>query len=336
MTLALVENGGRLITHRDVLSPLVKNGYFPATEAEKLLRSWKSSRQHPFSLVSGLFIADKKDPTKRLTSDEILSIVSTGLGFTYERIDFLKISLEVVGSILPHAYIERLGIVPIASDSQKVVFLTSEPMALSWVDEVKAQIKRNVEIKINEPNQIKHILNEIYVVQKAFKAMAREQGSTGSEKLRLLKAGKLIELDQLLEKSRGRSLSAQDGHVVKIVDWLINFAQLERASDIHLEPKKGLGQIRFRVDGDLRTVYRIDHEALLMVIARFKILGDMKLDEKRRPQDGGFKRELENGKQVEMRISTLPTSHGEKLLFEFLIKMWPAKIWVSLALVQTI
>jgi general secretion pathway protein E len=117
-----------------------------------------------------------------------------------------------------------------------------------------------------------------------------------------------------LEKSRGRNLSAQDNQVAKIVDWLLNFAILERASDIHIEPKKGLGQVRFRIDGDLRTVYRLDHDALLMIISRFKILGDMKLDEKRKPQDGGIKRTMDNGKTVEMRLSTMPTSHGEKLV----------------------
>jgi general secretion pathway protein E len=194
------------------------------------------------------------------------------------------------------------------------VILTSEPFALSWIDEIKAQLKKEIEIRIGAPKQIKHLLNEIFVVQKAFKAMSREQGQAGADKMRLLRQGKLGELDTLVEKSRGRAISAQDGNVAKIVDWLINFATLERASDIHLEPKRGLAQVRFRVDGDLRTVYRFDNDALMMVIARFKILGDMKLDEKRKPQDGGMKRTLDNGKQVEMRLSTLPTNFGEKMV----------------------
>ncbi len=83
---------------------------------------------------------------------------------------------------------------------------------------------------------------------------------------------------------------------------------MERASDIHLEPKKGVGLVRFRIDGDLRTVYRLDADAMQMVVTRFQILGEMMIDDKRRPQDGSIKREIECGRIVEMRLSTLPTN----------------------------
>jgi len=249
-----------------------------------------------------------------MTPDEIFSTLAQEWETQYVRVDPLKVAIEVVGSLIPLAYAERLNIVPIDLTENKVVILSAEPFALSWVDEIRAQLKKDIEIRIGSPKQIKHLLNEIFVIQKAFRGISREQGASGAEKMRLLRQGKLGELDSLIEKSRGRTLSAQDGFVAKIVDWLINFATLERASDIHLEPKKGLGQVRFRVDGDLRVVYRLDHEALMMVIARFKILGEMKLDEKRKPQDGGIKRKLDNGKLVEMRLSTLPTNFGEKLV----------------------
>ena len=94
----------------------------------------------------------------------------------------------------------------------------------------------------------------------------------------------------------------------------MNYADTERASDIHLEPKRGMGQIRFRVDGKLRVVYKMDPEALLSVLSRLKILGDMKLDEKRKPQDGRIKRFLDNGKKVEMRLSCIPSYWGEKMV----------------------
>lgn len=310
----LYQTGDRNLSIRDVLETLIKLQLLTHQEVASLQGLWSKSKEHPLTLVSELRIKARGSASKMMTPDEIFSMLAQEWETQYVRVDPLKVAIEVVGSLIPMAYAERLNIVPIDLTENKVVILTAEPFALSWVDEIKAQLKRDIEIRIGSPRQIKHLLNEIFVIQKAFRGMAREQGANGAEKMRLLRQGKLGELDSLIEKSRGRTLSAQDGFVAKIVDWLINFATLERASDIHLEPKKGLGQVRFRVDGDLRVVYRLDHEALMMVIARFKILGEMKLDEKRKPQDGGIKRKLDNGKLVEMRLSTLPTNFGEKLV----------------------
>jgi general secretion pathway protein E len=312
MGIPAYQNGDRSLQMIDVLNPLVKGGWIPKDEGEKLLKLWSKSKEHPLTLVTSLNLSTPAG--KKLTHDEILSILSESWNLTYQRVDMLKVSLETVGNIIPHPYADRLGIVPVELSADKVVFLTAEPFAVSWMDEVKAQVKRPIEIRLSSPGQVKHLLNEIFVVQKAFKGLAKDQGQKGSDKLKLLRQGKLDELDALIEKSKGRAIQAQDGYVAKIVDWLINFAVLERASDIHLEPKKGLGLIRFRVDGDLRTVYRLDHDSLMMVISRFKILGDMKLDEKRKPQDGGIKHQFRSGKQVEMRLSTLPCNFGEKLV----------------------
>lgn len=314
MGLHSYQNGDYGLKAHDILDPMVRMGVISQPEMDRLTIAWAKCKDHPLNLVTELIVPDRRNPTKKMSADDLLAFLAKEWKLEYQRVDLLKISLEVVGSLIPYPYADRLGIVPIELTADKVVFLTSEPFSLSWIDEVKPQLKKNIEIRIGSPRQIRHILNEIYVVQKAFKAMSREQGQTGAEKMRLLRQGKLGELDSLVEKSRGRTLSAQDGNVAKIVDWMINYAILERASDIHLEPKKGLGLIRFRIDGDLRAVYRLDHEALTMVIARFKILADMKLDEKRKPQDGGLKRRLDNGKQVEMRLSTLPVNFGEKLV----------------------
>jgi general secretion pathway protein E len=310
----LYQTGDRNLSSKDVLDALGKLQLLSDLEVTSLKAQWSKSKEHPLSLASELRIKVKGSDSKIMTPDEIFSTLAQEWETQYVRVDPLKVAIEVVGSLIPLAYAERLNIVPIDLTENKVVILSAEPFALSWVDEIRAQLKKDIEIRIGSPKQIKHLLNEIFVIQKAFRGISREQGASGAEKMRLLRQGKLGELDSLIEKSRGRTLSAQDGFVAKIVDWLINFATLERASDIHLEPKKGLGQVRFRVDGDLRVVYRLDHEALMMVIARFKILGEMKLDEKRKPQDGGIKRKLDNGKLVEMRLSTLPTNFGEKLV----------------------
>jgi general secretion pathway protein E len=314
MAAPVYQNSDKNLNIQDIVKALAVGGLINLQQVDIFLKKWSSSKENPLNFVLDTGIKHPIQKDRNYTQDEILAILAQQFGVEYLRVDPLKVSLETVGNLLPLAYLDRLSIVPIELNPSEVIFLSSEPFALSWVDEVSTQLRRKVVVRLGSPRQIRHLLNEIFIVQKAFKGLARDQGSSGQEKMRLLRQGKIGELDALIEKSRGRNLGAQDGFVAKIVDWLINFATLERASDIHLEPKKGLAQVRFRVDGDLRIVYRMDHEAMMMVIARFKILGDMKLDEKRKPQDGGIKRNLDNGKQVEMRLSTLPTNFGEKMV----------------------
>lgn len=320
MGIPAYQNNDKKILLQDILMALVEAQALTQKDSDQLSKKWAINKEHPLNLILEASLKHHTLVDRNFTSDEILGILATHFGMDYQRVDPLKVPLETVGSLLPLAYLERLLIVPVELNSEEVIFLSSEPYVNSWVDEVGAQIKRKIKVRLGSPRQIRHLLNEIFIVQKAFKGLARDQGSSGQEKMRLLRQGKIGELDVLIEKSRGRNQGSQDGFVAKIVDWLINFATLERASDIHLEPKKGLAQVRFRVDGDLKTVYRMDHEAMMMVIARFKILGDMKLDEKRKPQDGGIKRNLENGKQVEMRLSTLPTNFGEKMVIRIFDK----------------
>jgi general secretion pathway protein E len=315
----------RKIETSDVLVPIVEAGFLSQLEAETLKQKWVSSKEHPMALLQGVSLNDPNTPGRKLSFDEIGPTLAKYWGISYIRIDSLNLDLDKISQLIPHPYAERLGIVPIEITAQKVVIATSEPFINSWIDQIAAQTKRKVELRLALPSQINHLLSEIYIVQKAFKNVAREQGRNGSEKLKLLRQGKISELDQLVEKSRVRNPSGQESSVARIVDWLINYALVERASDIHIEPKKGLGLVRFRVDGDLRTVYRLDHETLMMIVSRFKILGDMKLDEKRKPLDGGLKRTLDNGKQVEMRLSTLPISFGEKLVIRIFDKQVQGK-----------
>lgn len=304
----------------DVLKPLLDAGLINQGQLELMQKQWASSKEHPLQLLQGISLADRRIVGKKLSFDELAQTVARSFDLTYLRLDSLNINLDAISFLIPGPYAERLGIVPVEVTPTHVVIATSEPFVTSWIDEVAAQTKRKIQLKLSTPAQIRHLLNEIFVVQKALKSVSREQGKSGDEKIKLMRQGKINELDKLVETSRTKNTGTQDSSVARIVDWLINYAVMERASDIHIEPKKGLGLVRFRVDGELRTVYRLDHEILMMIVSRFKILGDMKLDEKRKPLDGGLKRQLDNGKSVEMRLSTLPTAFGEKLVIRIFDK----------------
>ena len=107
---------------------------------------------------------------------------------------------------------------------------------------------------------------------------------------------------------------ANDQHIVNIVDWLLQYAFEQRASDIHIEPRRDVGNVRFRIDGVLHSVYELPQQVSAAVSSRIKILGRMDVAEKRRPQDGRLKTRSPEGNEVELRLATLPTAFGEKLV----------------------
>ena len=121
-------------------------------------------------------------------------------------------------------------------------------------------------------------------------------------------------LEQMLELGSIKDPEANDQHIVKVVDWILQYAFEQRASDIHIEPRREKGNIRFRIDGVLYTVYALPMQALSAVTSRLKILGRMNVAEKRKPQDGRIKTKSPNGNEVELRLSNLPTAFGEKLV----------------------
>ena len=110
---------------------------------------------------------------------------------------------------------------------------------------------------------------------------------------------------------------AEDLPIVRIVDTLLSHAIIQDASDIHIEPEEGQVLVRYRIDGILRDAMVLPKEAAPGIIARIKVLSNLKLDEKRLPQDGRFKIERD-GEKVSFRVSTLPTYYGEKTVMRLL------------------
>jgi general secretion pathway protein E len=295
----------------EVVEWMINDRILDQVTGKKILKENKVSKRHPLDVVSTYSVRDRRRRGRYLTIDDLTEWLAKKVDMEYIKIDAMKINIESVSSLVPHAYAKRLQIIPLFTNDKEAIFATAEPFEQSWVGELAVVNKKEIKLKLASPKQISLLLQEIFVVQKAISKMATKQSR---EQQKLLKDGKLHELDKLLERGKQRNYGDKDNSVVQIVDWLINYGASEKASDIHLEPKKGLGQIRFRVDGKLQVVYKLDPEAMLSVISRLKVLGDMKLDEKRKPQDGRIKRFLDNGKKVEMRLSVIPSYYGEKMV----------------------
>ena len=257
--------------------------------------------KHILHYLSDLEIADQQNPGRKLDVESLTMALSAQCGQEYFRIDPLKIDVAQVTKVMDYKYSQRHQILAVADNPQEEIIASAEPYLEAWVSHTSGKLVKRV---VFNPHDIKRLTSEFYSVSKSI------QGATQG-------AGQLKgigNLAQMLELGKLKDPEANDQHIVNVVDWLLQYAFEQRASDIHIELRREKGNIRFRIDGVLYTVYALPMTALRAVTSRLKILGRMNVAEKRKPQDGRIKTKSPNGDEVELRLSTLPTAFGEKLV----------------------
>ncbi|MCG7907910.1 MAG: GspE/PulE family protein, partial [Candidatus Thiodiazotropha taylori] len=222
------------------------------------------------------------------------------------HIDPLKINVPAITAVMSYAYAKRFNIIALEVKPDEVVIATAEPFFTEWEMELTPILNKAITRVIANPIEIERYLVEFYSLSRSVRAAhddSQEAGPSGVQNL-----------EQLMELGRSGKLDVDDQHVVNIVDWLLQYAYSQRASDIHIEPTRNQTNIRFRIDGVMQMVYQIPPSVGTAVTSRIKILGRMDVSEKRRPQDGRLKTRSNQGGEVELRLSTMPTAFGEKLV----------------------
>ncbi len=264
-----------------------------------------SSRLHALQRVAAAGLARKSD-AKLLDVDALTAWLAERSGLPLLHIDPLKIDIGRVGDLLSRTYAERHRILPVASDAQSVTIATPEPFDVGWLPEIERMLRRTIHLVVASPVDIARYTAEFFALARSVRE-AQRTGTAG--------AGGTNQFEQLVELGRsGRAIDANDAGIVQVVDWLWQYAFEQRASDIHLEPRRELGVIRFRIDGVLHGVYQVPPAVMGAMTSRIKLLGRMDVVERRRPQDGRIKTRRPDGEEVELRLSTLPTAFGEKLV----------------------
>jgi general secretion pathway protein E len=295
------------LTLSELVDGLVGDGVVAQETAAALMkerRYWRGA-QHPLTLLADENWKDLRAPHKPLTLDALSEWLARHVGLEYLHIDPLKINFSVVTEVMSSAYAARFRILPVDLTAKEVVIATSEPYVREWEPEIARLARREVRRVIANPRSIERCQVEFYNLAKSIKGANRAGGGTSG----------LSNLEQLVELgSANKTVDANDAHIVKVVDWLWQYAFEQRASDIHIEPRREVGLVRFRIDGVLHQVYQIPASVLAAMTSRIKILGRMDVVEKRRPQDGRIKTRTTEGDEVELRLSTLPTAFGEKLV----------------------
>jgi general secretion pathway protein E len=284
---------------------LGQDGLISADEARRTIArcSQAESAQHPLVRLAAVAMQRASDG-KALDIESLTQWLAGRAGLDYLRIDPLKVDVGKVADSMSAGYAERHRVLPVQVTAAQVVVATCEPFLVDWVDEVERQSKRTVKRVLANPQDIHRYTAEFFALAKSVRAAQKAGGNSGA-----------ASFEQLVELGKSnKQLDANDQGVVQVVDWLWTYAFDQRASDIHLEPRREQGVIRFRIDGVLHPVYQMPMGVMNAMIARIKLLGRMDVVEKRRPQDGRIKTRNTRGDEVEMRLSTLPTAFGEKMV----------------------
>ena len=276
---------------------------------------------HPLEVIANRKWIHKSDPQQELSLDMLTDWLSEQSGVSRYHFDPLKMDVASCTSIISYAYASRFGILPVKVSDSEVVIAVTDPYNLEWKDELDRIVNKPMTTVLANPRELKNYLIEFYSVSKAMEGA----GNKGLGDL----PGNIQNLEQLIELGKTGKVDAEDQHIVSIVDWLMQYAFNQRASDIHIEPRREQGNVRFRIDGVMHQVYEIPANITAAVVSRIKIMGRLDVAEKRKPQDGRIKTLSPDGVEIELRLSSMPTAFGEKLVLrifdpEVLVKNFAA------------
>lgn len=292
-----------------VLRELVAQGRIDQAMAEQCLvkRPVADDKHalHPLEVIAGQQLDDLQQPGKKLDLEVLGQWLAEWAGQPYLRIDPLKIDVAAVTPLMSYAFAQRHKILAVEQDAHSVTIVSAQPFVHSWESNLEHVLRREIRRVVANPAEIRRFTTEFYrLAQSVSGASGQEYANTNTGNFeQLLRLG-----------ATDQEPDANDAHIVNIVDWLFQYAFQQRASDIHIEPRREQGKVRFRIDGVLHSVYQFPPQVTLAVISRLKTLGRMNVAEKRKPQDGRIKTSTPQGQEIELRLSTLPTAFGEKMV----------------------
>ncbi len=288
-----------------LLNWLAEDGILTPQDIDTVMQRFAAgtSAQHPLVRLASLGLK-RADTGTALELEALTEWLAQRVKLPYLRIDPLKVDVARVADVMSITYAERRKALPVYVGANEITIATSEPLDVAWVEEILAHTRKTIQLAVANPLDLQRYRTEFYTLARSVKDAKKKTGDSVAHNF-----------EQLVELGRAnRQLDANDQGIIQVVDWLWQYAFDQRATDIHLEPRREMGAIRFRIDGVLHTVYQVPLSVMQAMTARIKLLGRMDVVEKRRPLDGRIKTRNPGGDEVEMRLSTMPTAFGEKLV----------------------
>ncbi|MBI5047626.1 MAG: type II/IV secretion system protein [Deltaproteobacteria bacterium] len=239
-----------------------------------------------------------------LTEETITQAIAEKIGIPYKRLDPLKLNMDMVTSLIPRPFAQKYTIIAIEQESDTITLAVADPFN---IDEAMENLSRTKKLKIklalSSKSDIQKIVREFYGFRTSVMAAQKD----------MVQSVDISNLEQYVKLKGHAEIDAGDQHVVNAVEYLLRYAFDQRASDIHIEPKRDKSFVRLRIDGTLHYIHTIPKLIHPPIISRIKALSRMDIAEKRKPQDGRIKTDYKD-KEIELRVSTMPVAFGEKVV----------------------
>ena len=313
-------------TSQDVCKTLIKQGLLSSEKVEEILakedavrkklerkagkagsakgRSNGNGQVDIIDVIASLKAPREDGQTGLVDEDTIFATLAKEWDLPYKKIDPLKLDLNLVTSMIPHNFAASHLVLPIDKKDNTLFVATPVPLNLVVLDDIRRVTNLNAEAVITPRSDVKRLIDEFFGFKRSIAA---------AEDLFAGPSVDLGNLEQYVRLKSDEDLPPTDQHIVNAVNHILLYAFEQRASDIHLEPKREILLVRMRIDGVLHTVYKLPKKVHNAIISRIKTLSRLDISEKRRPQDGRIKTD-KGGVEVEIRISTVPVAFGEKVV----------------------
>jgi general secretion pathway protein E len=253
----------------------------------------------PFKALMGMNLTDASGSGMRIDDFLLARLIAEDAGLKFFKIDPLKLDVEMIESKISRPFARKHRMTPVAVRDGKLIVAVVNPFDTGALDTYHQMVKQEIEIVVASESDVMGVITEQYGFRASVTKAGRDLGRGAID---------LSNLEQYVKLKSGNEIETSDAHIVNAVDFLLQHAYDSRASDIHIEPKREAAMIRFRIDGVLHEIQRVPKLVNLAITSRIKTMCRMDIAEKRRPQDGRIKTERE------LRVSTLPTAFGEKLV----------------------
>jgi general secretion pathway protein E len=280
-------------------------------ERIRAMRQSSSSAKNRFSnhitfvdVVTSLQLQRADDSSKTLDEDIVFQALAKSWKMPFKKIDPLKLDLNLVTTTIPHTFAMKHLVLPIAIKDGFLTVATPNPFNVEVMEDIARVSHLQVRPVVSTKSDILKLINEFFGFKRSIAAAEHEFA---------MPAVDLGNLEQYVKLRSTDELPSNDQHIVNAVEHLFRYAFDQRASDIHIEPKREKSRVRLRIDGVLHTVYELPKTVHSAIVSRIKNISRLDMAEKRRPQDGRIKMEKE-GVEAEIRVSSVPTAFGEKLV----------------------
>jgi general secretion pathway protein E len=259
-------------------------------------------------VITSMNLERANDPTKALDEETIFQALAKAWKVPYKKIDPLKLDLNLVTTTIPHSFAMKHLVLPIAMNEGYLIVATPNPFNEEVIQDIAQVSHLKVKPVFSPKTDVIKLINEFFGFKRSIVA-AEHQFS-----------GPTIDLGNLEQYVRLRAadeLPSNDQHIVNAVEHLFSYAFDQRSSDVHIEPKREKSIVRLRIDGVLHPVYELPKNVHAAIVSRIKNLARLDMAEKRRPQDGRIKMDKQ-GKESEIRVSSVPVAFGEKLVMRIM------------------